>query len=123
MIEAIVDSEKFVEFEIMRLPSGIELDPIVLDSLVEKCTHLKELTVASMRETGDGARQALVNMTVQILAQSGPQLTGLYLSDLGCSAREGSKLLEALNDNLSLVKITDLSLFQNPLWFNGEDEG
>ena len=47
----------------MRLPAGIELDPAVLLSLIEKANNLKELTVASMRETSPKARDALVDST------------------------------------------------------------
>ena len=86
LASAINDASPLLIFEIMRLPAGIELDPAVLSSLVEKANNLKELTVASMRETSPKARDALVNMAVQILAQSGPKLEGIYLSDLGNSA-------------------------------------
>ena len=101
----------------MRLPAGIELDPAVLSSLIAKANNLKELTVASMRETSPKARDALVDMAAQILAQSGPKMEGIYLSDLGNSAESAALLLNALYSNSSIINVVDLALFQNDLWW------
>ena len=117
LTNAIDDANPLLIFEIMRLPAGIELDLAVLSSLVEKATNLKELTVASLRETSTKARDALVDMAAQILAQSGPKMEGIYLSDLGNSAESGALLLNALYNNSSIINVVDLGLFQNNLWW------
>lgn len=101
----------------MRLPDGIELDQAVIDSVVGKMANLREITVAGMSETSPTARDALVGMTTRIVAQSGPQLAGIYLSDLGCTAEQGRILLEALCSNANVSKVQDLSLFRNQAWW------
>ena len=70
-----------------------------------------------MRETSPTARDALVDMAVQILARSGPKLEGVYLSDLGNSAESGALLLDALVSNSSILNVVDLALFQNDIWW------
>ena len=108
----------------MNLPGEIDLDQSILTSLasVKTAKSLRKLVLWNMESTQGQARQAIANMTAQLVQATGQSLTELYLGWLSCSFEAGQKIVEALNKTKQTTGIEVLNLSGNPSWWDRENK-
>ena len=95
LLEFVVDSiseEGLLQLRLSEFLAKVEIDSGLLERLAAKTQNLQLLTIRDMNRTSEQVREALVQMTVQILQNPDLPITSLWLSRMG-GQEEGDQLL------------------------------
>ena len=87
VVESIAD-EGLTQLRLSEFLAKVDIDASLLERLAAKTQNLSLLTIRDMNRASEQVREALVQMSVQILQNPDILITSLWLSRMG-SSEEG----------------------------------